>query len=334
MVPVRSARGKAFHRAIASGMPATVVPAAAPTSQSVAAVAPPEPSGFGTIDILLLLMAALWGANFFAVQYGTAHMPGLAFNTARMALGGAVMLLIVLFTGREPWPTRADTIKLLGYGIIGNGIYQYLFVHGLSRSRGGSASLIMAASPAALAILGWATRTEKMSRFLVAGVLLSISGVSMVMLGDNVASSGGTSWLGSVYLSLAVITWAIYATLLRPLTQRINGMQLTLLTLIGGLVPLLVLTGSDLAATAWSTLTWRTWAAMAYAGLGAIVIAYLIYYHGLKKLGATRTSLYANLQPFVAILVAWQFQNDRPTFWQIMGFLCITGGLLLARRTT
>ena len=320
-------------------MPATASPApvapAAPVAESVAPTAHPS---FGTIDMLLLLMAALWGANFFAVQYGTAHMPGLAFNTSRMALGAAVMAVTALLTVRDPWPNRADTLRLLAYGVIGNGIYQYFFVQGLSRARSGSASLILAASPAALAILGWATRTEKLTRFLIAGVLLSVTGVTMVMLGDNVTDvtnvSAGRSggWLGSLYLALAVVTWAVYATLLRPLTQRINGLHLTLITLLGGLVPLLVLTGNDLLATHWLALSWRTWSAMAYAAIGAIVIAYLIYYHGLKRIGATRTSLYANLQPFVAILVAWQFQNDRPTLWQIMGFLCITGGLLLARR--
>ncbi len=319
-------------------MPATAAPAAPLTTAPLVAVQPPAASGFGTTDMLLFLMAALWGANFFAVQYGTAHMPGLSFNTSRMALGATVMAIIALAAVREPWPSRADTLRLLGYGVIGNGIYQYFFVQGLSRSRGGSASLILAASPAALAILGWATRTEKMTRFLIGGVLLSVSGVAMVMLGDNavaptVAAGGlGSTMVGNLYLSLAVVMWAGYATLLRPLTLRVNGLHLTLITLLGGLVPLLLLTGQDLLATNWSSLTWRTWAAMAYAGLGAIVVAYLIYYHGLKKMGATRTSLYANLQPFVAILVAWQFQNDRPTLWQIMGFLCITGGLLLARR--
>jgi len=314
-------------------MSATAAPATAVSPTPVVTAVPPAAPGFGRIDILLLLMAALWGANFFAVQYGTAHMPGLSFNTSRMALGALVMLVIALLTVREPWPTRADTAKLVLYGVLGNGIYQYLFVMGLSRARGGSASLILAASPAALALLGWATRTERMTRFLVAGVLLSITGVAMVMLGDNATHGDGGGWMGSIYLALAVVAWAIYATLLRPLTQRVNGLQLTLLTLAGGLVPLFMLTGHDLLATDWISLTWRTWAAMAYSGLGAICIAYLIYYHGLKKLGATRTSLYANLQPFVAILVAWQFQNDRPTIWQIMGFLCITGGLLLARRT-
>ncbi len=315
-------------------MSVPAAPAALAAPSPVAVVAPPAQPGFGTIDLLLLLMATLWGANFFAVQYGTAHMPGLSFNTSRMALGATVMLVTAVLTVREPWPSRSDTVRLLAYGVIGNGIYQYFFVQGLSRARGGSASLILAASPAALAILGWATRTEKLTRFLVAGVVLSMAGVAMVMLGDNVTPGHSGTWLGSVYLALAVVTWAAYATMLGPLTRRVNGLHLTFLTLLGGLVPLLALTGRDLLATEWTALSWRTWMAMSYAALGAIVIAYLIYYHGLKKIGATRTSLYANLQPFVAILVAWQFQNDRPTIWQLMGFLCITGGLLLARRSS
>ncbi len=314
-------------------MPATTAPTPVAPPLPTTSVAPSGPVGFGTIDLLLLLMAALWGANFFAVQYGSAHMPGLAFNTSRMALGAALMLVIAVLTVKDAWPSRTDTLHMLAYGVIGNGIYQWFFVQGLSRARSGSASLILAASPAALALIGWATRTERLSRFLVSGVLLSVAGVAMVMLGDNATSGRGGSWIGSVYLACAVLTWAAYVTLLRPLTQRVNGLHLTFITLIGGLVPLLAVSAADLQATSWATLTVQTWGAMAYAALGAIVVAYLIYYHGLKKIGATRTSLYANLQPFVAILVAWQFQNDRPTIWQVMGFLCITGGLLLARRS-
>ena len=85
--------------------PATPVP--------VVAVSPPRASGFGTIDLLLLLMAARWGANFFAVRYRTAHMPGLAFNGSRMLLGAAVMLVTSELFVREPWPSRGDTLRLL-----------------------------------------------------------------------------------------------------------------------------------------------------------------------------------------------------------------------------
>jgi drug/metabolite transporter (DMT)-like permease len=293
----------------------------------------PSAPRFGATDLLLMLMAALWGANFFAVQYGTAHMPGMAFNTSRMAVGAIVMSAIALVSAQAPWPSRADTVRLLAYGVLGNGIYQFLFVQGLSRSRGGSASLILAASPAALGLLGWLTRTEKMTRVLVGGVALSLAGVTMVLLGDNVVASTQGSWLGSIYLVCAVMAWAGYITLLKPMTTRVNGLHLTLITLIGGLTPLLLVSANDLLATSWSQLEWRTWMAMAYSGIGAMVIAYLIYNHGVKTIGPTRTSLYGNLQPFVAILVAWWLQHDQPTIWQGLGFACITGGLLLARKS-
>ncbi len=290
--------------------------------------------GFGMTDVLLLLMAALWGGNFYALQYGASSVAPLAFNAARMTVGALALLLVILVAVREPWPAMPDTLRLLGAGVVGNGVYQVLFMLGLANARGGSASLIMAASPAVLAIFGWATRTEKVTKFLGIGVMLSIVGVVFVMLGDNVSVTGGDSWKGAVLLSAAVVTWAVYITMLRPLTHRVNGAQLTLITLLGGLIPMLVIASRDLVATQWMALTFRTWAAMLYSGIGAIVLAYLIYYHGLKKLGATRTSMYANMQPCVAILVAWKFQNDRPTSFQLLGFLCITGGLLLARKRT
>jgi drug/metabolite transporter (DMT)-like permease len=302
--------------------------AARPTSSTTTHAA----QGFGITDLLLLLMAALWGGNFFAVQYGTAHMPGLAFNTTRMLLAAIVMAAVAVATARAPWPCRADCLRLMAYGLLGHGLYQYLFVSGLSRSRGGSASLIMAASPAALALLAWLTSAERMTRWLIGGVALSIGGVAMVMLGDNVVSHTGGSWTGSLFLVAAVLAWAGYITLLKPLTDRLHGLHVTLITLVGGLLPLMVLTSPDLLATPWTNLEWRTWMALAYSGLGAMVAAYLIYNHGVRTIGATRTSLYSNLQPFVAILVAWQFQQDVPTIWQGLGFFCITGGLLLARK--
>jgi drug/metabolite transporter (DMT)-like permease len=313
-------------------MSVTIGSAAMTPATPLPAVEGTKSPGFGGTDLLLLLMAMLWGGNFFALQYGASSVAPLAFNAARMTVGAIALTLVILFGVREPWPSRADTLRLLGCGVIGNGLYQLLFMLGLARARSGSASLILAASPAVLAVIGWALGTEKVTRFLGLGILLSMSGVLLVLLGDNVAASRNGSWVGSALLSAAVLAWAAYVTLLRPLTQRVGGAQLSLITLIGGLVPLALIASRDLVSTDWAALTFRTWAAMLYSGVGAIVLAYLIYYHGLKKIGPTRTSMYANLQPFVAIMVAWQLQNDRPTLWQIMGFLCITGGLLLARR--
>ena len=320
----------------AAAVPAAPGSAATPAVPTPAVATPtvarPLGAGFGTTDLLLVLMAMIWGGNFFAVQYGAAHMDSWAFNATRMSLGLVVLTALAVATVRQPWPSWSDRLKLLGCGVIGNGLYQLLFIGGVPRTRGGSASLILAASPAVLALIGWATRTEKLTRQLILGVVCSIAGVAMVMLGDHGHAARPDSMLGNVLVAAACLTWGVYATLLRPLASRLNGLHVTVLTLLGGVLPLTALAVPALRTTPWAALDLGTWAAIAYAGIGAMGVAYVIYYRGLKQLGPTRTSMYGNLQPFIALLVAWQLQADAPTLAQLLGAAGILGGIVLARR--
>jgi len=62
-----------------------------------------------------------------------------------------------------------------------------------------------------------------------------------------------------------------------------------------------------------------------------MVIAYLFWYRGLRVIGPTRTAVFGNLQPVVAIGVAWLFLGELPTVWQGVGTAAILGGLFLTR---
>jgi drug/metabolite transporter (DMT)-like permease len=319
-------------------MPATPS-AAAPATPSTAltpAAVPPAAAAFGSTDLLLLLMATIWGANFFAIQYGAAHMDNWAFNTARMAIGTLVLGVVVLVIEKSPWPSRSDTIKLLGAGVIGHGAYQALFIAGVSRTRSGSASLILAASPMVIALFGWLTRTERVTRWLMIAMTIGLAGVALVMFGDHPAAGAVVrpdSVRGNLLVFAACLTWGVYAMLLRPITQRASGLHIALITLLGALPFLLISAFGALRATAWNSLGSGTWAAMAYCSVGAMVIAYAAYYRGMRVLGPTRTAMYSSLQPFVAMLVAWWLQADPPTGTQVAGAALILSGVILARRT-
>ena len=76
------------------------------------------------------------------------------------------------------------------------------------------------------------------------------------------------------------------------------------------------------------------WAAVAYSGLLALVVAYLFWYRGVRVLGPTRASMYANLQPLFAIAVAWAVLGEAPRVMQIAGATAIMAGLLLTRLTS
>ena len=64
----------------------------------------------------------------------------------------------------------------------------------------------------------------------------------------------------------------------------------------------------------------------------AVVLAYLFWYQGVRRLGPTRTSMYGNLQPGVALAVAWLTLGETPTPSQVAGVALILGGVLLTRR--
>jgi drug/metabolite transporter (DMT)-like permease len=73
------------------------------------------------------------------------------------------------------------------------------------------------------------------------------------------------------------------------------------------------------------------WVAVAFSGLLALSLAYLFWYRGVRVLGPTRAGMYANLQPVIALGVAWAVLNETPRLPQLVGAAFIMAGLVLTR---
>lgn len=281
-------------------------------------------------DLLLLLMATIWGVNFSVVKFGTQAIEPLAFNGVRVALAVVALLTVMRFRGL-PFPPRKQALALLGLGVLGNGLYQVFFAEGISRTRAGNAALVMAAGPAFIAFLGRLRGVEKVHLRGYLGIALSVAGIGIVMSGTAAANHGDASLLGDALILLASATWATYTVLLQPITHEVDGIQVSALTMLGGAVPLLAVSSPAIMRTTWSTLPLPVWMAIGYSGIIALVIAYLIWYRGIRLIGPTRTAMYGNLQPVIAVLVAWAVLGEVPTGAQGLGALAVFAGLLLTR---
>jgi len=281
-------------------------------------------------DALLLVMTLVWGLNYAVVKFGVRTFAPLAFNGVRVALAAVVLLTIATLFVRDPWPSRRETLTLLGLGVLGNGIYQIFFIEGVARTRAGTAALVLAAGPALIALIGRLRGTERITPRAAGGIALSIAGVALVMLGGT--SGGEDTLLGTLLVLAGCVCWAVFTVLLQPHTHRVHGIRLTALTMVGGAVPLLLAAAPALAAASWSRVGPATWGAVAYSGLGALVIAYLIWYRGIRVLGPTRTAMYANLQPVIALGFAWLTLGEIPTLPQTLGAAAIMTGIVLTRR--
>ena len=304
-------------------------------SPARAADAPPTPApadrGLTATDLLLLLMTLIWGVNFSIVKYGAEAVPPLAFNAARMVLASAA--LAALTFGRRERIGRRDLARLMLLGVLGNGVYQYLFVQGISLTRAGNAALVLAATPAVIALLGRLRGVERISPAAVVGIALSMAGIGIIVLNSAQGGAGDASLRGDALMLAACVAWAIYTVLLKPYAERVDGIVLSAATMVGGTLPLVAVAIPSIAVAPWSDLAWAGWGAILYSGLGALVVAYLFYYRGVRTLGPTRTAMYANLQPVIALAVAWMTLGETPTIFQAAGAALILAGLLLTRRS-
>ena len=276
------------------------------------------------------MMAVIWGINFVVVKYATQVFNPVAFTGLRVGTV-AVLLVLVAFAGRKAALSRRDVIGLLLLGVLGNGLYQIFFVHGVARTRAGNAALIVGAAPAFIALVARARGLERVKRMTLVGIGLSVVGVAIVIVGSASPSSGQTTLLGSLLVFLGVICWTFYTIGLQPYTKRIDVIQLSAVTMVGGAVPLLIASTPALMRTNWAAVGMGGWFALFYSSVISMGVAYFFWYRGLRVLGPTRTAAYSNLQPIVALLVAWAFLNETPTIFQGVGAATIIAGVFLTR---
>ncbi len=276
-------------------------------------------------------MALIWGVNYSVIKYGMTFVTPMAYNTLRVIIAAVTLLVIARVFG-GPWPARRDVLVLLGLGILGNGIYQMLFAEGVSRTLAGEAALVVGASPALIALFGRLKGVERVSARGAFGIGMSIFGVGLVVLGRAASGQGGDdgSLFGDLLVLCGSVCWAVYTVYLIPFTKRVAGLHVVALSIAGGAGFLAIVGMPAMLAQDWHV-PLRAWMALLYSGLAALVVAYLLWYRGVKVLGPTRTAMYANFQPIIALMVAWFTLGETPTSFQAIGAATIVGGVLLTR---
>ena len=279
----------------------------------------------------LLAMALIWAINFSISKDALTRIPPLAFNALRFPLAAVVVSFALSRAGGFRLPAREDRAAILALGFLGNLIYQLFFVFGLSRSRAGTASLILAGTPMVTALLGAVSGREHVTRRVWIGIVATVAGIGLVVARSATGPSAGSSAGGTLLMFAATVAWAVYSLGSRELIHRYGGLLVTAWTLWPGTVAIVLAGLPSLRALDLTALGARDWGAIVYAGALSIGVAYMLWSYGVRHLGATRTSAYSNVTPVLALLAAWLFLSEQPTATQWTGALIIIGGVTLAQ---
>ncbi|MFY9611685.1 MAG: EamA family transporter [Blastocatellia bacterium] len=292
----------------------------------------PAESRYGSTDALLLLMTLVWGANFTAIKYSIEDLLPLSFNGLRFAIASVVMLAAAFATGHNLKVAKGDGWRLFGLGLLANTFYQSVFILGMARTRAGNAALILATTPLVTAIIGRILRREYFTARGVFGLVLAFGGIILIILAGHNEVSLQETLLGDCLLVVATLFWSLYTVGSKRLIHTYGSMKTTTIMMTTGTPVLLLVCAPSLLRQDWSRVRPIAWAGLIYSALLAIALAYIIWNHGVRRIGSTRTAIYSNITPIVAMLVAWPALGEVPTPGQVAGALVIFYGVYLVRR--
>ncbi len=235
-----------------------------------------------------------------------------ALTLVRMSFAAFVFWIVGLFAAREKVKARDLIIIFFGalFGLVGA---QLSFANALLYTSPVNISIIAAMTPVAVMLLAALVLKEPISLKKAAGVAIGASGALLIILhsSSSIGSRAG-NLTGNLLCVVNVITYAIYLVITRPVSQRYSPVTLMKWMFLFSALISLPLGISDLSeAKAFSEATsLNILLRLAYIVIMATGIAYFLVPMALRRIRPTTVSMYNNLQPIVASIIAILIGQD------------------------
>ncbi len=281
----------------------------------------------------LAITSIVWGTTWVASKMGISHMPAFELASIRQFLGGSLYVGFFLIKG-EKLPTKKQFLWLLGMSILmfvsSNGIATY----GLQFITSGLAALIAALYPLSVVLIErYYYKAIEITPKTLVGLSLGLLGIGFIFYKDSLTIHGSHYILGVVLSFLAMITWSIGSIIISRTKVKINaynsiGWQMLISAFIMAFIT--ILSGDYVPLNQIPAISWGV---IFYMVIGGSIFAFISFIYSMKHLKSSIASLYAYINPIVAIWVGSLLLNEHITWNNIVGSLCTLVGVYLVNKS-
>ena len=284
---------------------------------------------------LFLVLAAVWGSAFVAINAGLAYFPPVVFAAFRFDVAGVVMLAYAAYAVDDPIPRGRDEWLEVASGavFIIAAYHAFLFVGESDPAvTSAVAAVIVSLSPLLTTVFARAfLPAERLTAVGALGLGIGLVG-AIVLANPDPANLTGGGTVAKLLVLLAAASFALGSVLSRASETdiAIETMEAWSMLLGAGLTHLLALAlGQSVADAVWAT---ESLLALGYLSVVASGIGFLIYFDLLDRLGPIEINLVSYVAPVFAALVGWLVLGEGITATTVAGFLIICVGFALVKR--
>jgi len=282
--------------------------------------------------IMGLAFAFMWSSAFTSARIIVASAPPVSALALRFLLSGLLGVLIARALGQSWRLTPPQWRATIVFGICQNALYLGLNFVAMQTIEASLAAIIASTMPLLVALAGWVFFRERLALMTSLGLIAGITGVAIIM-GSRL--SGGVDMYGLLLSVGGVLALTLATLMVRGATSGGNFLMIVGLQMLVGsaVLTLVAVTTGEVIDITWS---WQLIAAFAYTTLVPGLAATLVWFLLVERIGATRAATFHFLNPFLGVSIAAILLSEALRFYDIIGVLVITGGILavqLSRQT-
>jgi drug/metabolite transporter (DMT)-like permease len=269
----------------------------------------------------------LWALNITVTKYMFEHgWEPLAYGTIRYFVAISLFWVFTYYRERSFRIARGDLrLVLLAASMIF--LNQLCFVYGVKLAHASTVALLLGTTPIFIGLISLALRLEHLASAFWIGACITFGGVALIA----VANGGvGSSLHGTLIAIATALTWAFYTVTIAPLMRRYSPYRISALVLAIGWVPLALVSIPQLGQEQFS-FGWKVWLGFGYAVVGPLFLTNILWFTAIDRVGASRASLFANMQPFFAVFFALILLGESLHTLEIAGGVLIFAGIAFER---
>jgi drug/metabolite transporter (DMT)-like permease len=286
-----------------------------------------------TVEFFLLAVALIWALNFTVVKASLEQFDPMSFNALRFIMAIVFMLVVMMRRSEKLVIHKGDWGKILFLGFLGNLVYQFLFIYGISLTLAANAAVMLGTIPVWIAVLGHFFFGEKITRIKLFGIIFAFGGVVLIMKGSEKGITlASETIVGDLVILASAAVFGIYTLFTKKMLSRYTPIQFTTLMMLTGGLALVIAGLPWLLTMDFAAVTPAGWIGVFYSGFLSIGIAYVIWNYGVRQVGPVRTATFQNLVPVLGLIFGVILLNEKLYLMQYFGAASVIAGIILARK--
>ncbi|MFP4158624.1 MAG: DMT family transporter [Desulfobacterales bacterium] len=284
-------------------------------------------------DARMLMVIHLWGFTFLFTKLGLKSLDPLSFANLRVASAALALVLMVSLTQGSHCRLRmnfAEHLLACGLGLLGMACFPFCFSLAMNHTSAANAGLIFGATPVAVALISRMLGMERLDGRQWCGLLLSFSGIAVIMLHGKAGFSLETI-RGDLMMVAAMLNWALYTVINRFVPSEHSGLRFAAYGSLWGIAGLSILSLNNFAGLAFQEVEPVSWLGGLCAGILGTAVSYVIYNNTVRLIGPAKTAVYLNLVPLIAAVSGFIILNESLGIQHMVAACFIIPGVFMTR---